>query len=742
MASSRSSAAGLAIGASLLLIAAHVVARATRDALFLSTFPVTLLPRVMIAAAGVQLLSAAVMSRLLARRGPSTMVPGLALLSAALFAVEWWLVGTRPEVGTVLVYLHIAGMGGVLLSGFWSVVSERFDPHSGKAIIARIGGFGALGGVLGGIAAYQIAPRIGAPAMLLGLGVLHVAGGCLIFLTGRGGSGLRRADAGVGDVASGLRILRSKPFLLQMAALMMLLGGIEELVDYAFKAEASFRFEDEASLIEFFALFYTVSNALAFVLQTTLGRRVLESLGLGGAMALLPAGVALAGAAATVFTRLVTVSIARAVNAVLAVSFFRAGFELLYTSLPPETKRPTKTYIDVAADSIGDMAGGALILALLFFVPGLPTQVVLGIAVVACIAALLLVARVQRSYVAQLAENLRSGAVSLDETEPLDAVTERTLADSRVSIDRAELQARLRELQGPSDRAESAGAGEVGSGDPAAAAGGGAAADLAELFRLATEIQSGEDERIRTALAEGDDDLRLLPHALSQLDRFDVSGEIFAFLRRLAPRSVGTFTDALVDGENGVLIRRRVPRVIEGAGGERAIEGLCLGFADSDFGVRVECARSAARLIDRDPEVLLSRAEVFLWAEREAAVDQQTWEQRGRRLQGVDDRSALLEGAELQTVDRSVEHVFTLLGLALGLDVMRATLRAIYGGDENLRGTGLEYLQTVLPEGLRDAFWSRLPGSDTTRRAPRSSEEIEGELLSSTPKRRRVFGAR
>lgn len=737
MAPSRSTAAALAIAGSLLLTAAHVLGRATRDGLFLSTFPVTVLPRAMVGAAAIQLLSAALMSRLLARHGPSWTVPGLALLSALLFATEWWLVRAAPPVGTVLVYLHIAGTGGVLLSGFWSVVSERFDPHSGKAIIARIGGFGALGGVLGGLAGYRLAPALGAPAMLLGLLALHVAGGCLILGVGRGLAGRRTAGAGVGSVASGLRILRGQPFLLQMALLMMLIGAIEELVDYAFKAQASFRFRDEASLVGFFALFYTACNALAFLLQTALGARVLRSFGLGGAMALLPAGVAMAGAAATAFTRLVTVSIARACNAVLAVSFFRSGFELLYTPLPPETKRPTKSYIDVAADSVGDMSGGFLILGLLFFVPGLPIQVVLAIAVAACIGALLLVARLQRGYVAQLAENLRSGAVSLDESQPLDAATARAVAESRVTIDRAELQARLQELElGRAPEGEGARPAER-ERLPSDAD------DLSDFVRRVGEVCSGNRERIRAVLSGTDPDPRLVPHVLSQLGRFDVPAEVVAYLRSAAPRCVGVLNDALLDPESAVLVRRRVPRVIEAAGGERAIAGLCLGFQDPDFGVRLECARSAARIIDREPQLRLPRARVVAWAEGEASVDQQTWEQRGRRLQGIEERSFLLEGVtELQAVNRSVEHVFTLLALALGSDVMRAALRALYGGDENLRGTGLEYLETVLPESLRATLWPRLPVGDTGRRVLRSSEEIEGELLGSASRRRRLLGPR
>ena len=82
MATSRNQAALLSVSASLLLIAAHVASRPIRDALFLSNFPVTVLPRVTIASAVVAMFCAVVVSRLNSRFPPGRLVPGVALLLA------------------------------------------------------------------------------------------------------------------------------------------------------------------------------------------------------------------------------------------------------------------------------------------------------------------------------------------------------------------------------------------------------------------------------------------------------------------------------------------------------------------------------------------------------------------------------------------------------------------------------------------------------------------------------------
>ena len=67
----------------------------------------------------------------------------------------------------------MAIFGAVLISGFWSVVNERFDPHTAKQTIARVAAAATLGGVLGGLAAGKIAEFAEVRGMLLVLAALH-----------------------------------------------------------------------------------------------------------------------------------------------------------------------------------------------------------------------------------------------------------------------------------------------------------------------------------------------------------------------------------------------------------------------------------------------------------------------------------------------------------------------------------------------------------------------------------------
>ena len=140
-------AATLAAG---LLIAQQVAARAVRDALFLSAFQVKSLPLVMGASAIAALAGAELLSVALSRKAPSRLVPPVAGLSALLLAV-WWAVGlASPRAAAVLLYLHVAAFGGALVSGFWSMVNERFDPYTARKVVERITAGATAGGVVGG----------------------------------------------------------------------------------------------------------------------------------------------------------------------------------------------------------------------------------------------------------------------------------------------------------------------------------------------------------------------------------------------------------------------------------------------------------------------------------------------------------------------------------------------------------------------------------------------------------------
>ncbi|HMV33771.1 MAG TPA: hypothetical protein PKA50_16755, partial [Gemmatimonadales bacterium] len=144
-------AARIAALASGLMVAFQLAGKATRDALFLSTYSLATLPRMVMVAALLSALCTLGLSRVMARRGPARLVPRIFLLSGVLLLVEWGLAVRARPAAAVLFYLHYSALGALLISGFWALVTDRFDPRTARERIAPITTGASVGGLLGGL---------------------------------------------------------------------------------------------------------------------------------------------------------------------------------------------------------------------------------------------------------------------------------------------------------------------------------------------------------------------------------------------------------------------------------------------------------------------------------------------------------------------------------------------------------------------------------------------------------------
>jgi hypothetical protein len=605
--------------------------------------------------------------------------------------------------------------GAVLISGFWSVVNERFDPYTAKQTIVRIGAAATLGGLLGGLLAGRVADAIDVRAMLLVLGLLHVLCGLGVRAIGEG-----RRPAGVAadlGLLPGLQLLRQQRYLQWMGALMVLVAVLAALLDYAMKAQASQRYTQSEDLVGFFGQFYAGVGVATFLVQWLLGPRLLKRFGIGPVLALMPGVTVFAGLLGAGVGRLWATTAIRAAQMVAVNSLFRSAFELLYTPLPPLTKRPTKAIIDVASDRLGDVVGSGILLALLAVVPALSASAVVIVAVVVALLALVATLRLHRGYVEQLAASLRDGAISLAAEEVVDATTRHTLAELTAASERELLAAKIRQMKqqragGDETPPERGAEADDIAPDPAAA----------RLAAAVAALCSGDEQAIRRCLAGNFMDVRLVPCLLPLLAHDALAGDVRMELRWMAPRFIGTLADALLDPDLPLAARQRVPSVLEVTHNPRAVEALMSGLEDEEFNVRYSSARALARMHARDASIVIDATRVIEAVERELAVDERAWISRELRYE-VDLRS---EGGELADVDDprmnvSMEHVFTLLGLVLDRQALRLALRAVASRDRTLRGTALEYLENVLPEEVRRDLW------------PWLGETIEGGMRSNRP---------
>lgn len=428
------------------MILQQVGGKATRDVLFLSSFPATDLPKAVLATALLCIPAALGVSNLLARWGPRRVVPATFLLNSGLFLFEFWLTLNRAAWTPWMVFLHVGVLGSVTISSFWSVVNERFDPHTARRVIGRIGAGATLGGLAGGLISERVGSLFGAQPMLLVLCFVNLIASFSIWFIC-----LERTAAEASEPAN-FKTLVTSPYLSKIALIVALTAVTAAVIDYAMKAQAAAQFSEESSLMSFFAIFYTAASVLTFVLQTAFATKLLERLGIGGTLALLPAMVALVGTLGAALHRMWTVVLLRGLETVLSNSFFRSAYELLYTPLPANQKRSFKTIIDVALDRLGDILGSGIVLAALLL-PAYSGSLLISIAVVIALVSAYLSFRLHQGYISELATSLRSGAVQLREADVFDATTRYTLSQTANALDREKLLDQIAELRARREQA-------------------------------------------------------------------------------------------------------------------------------------------------------------------------------------------------------------------------------------------------------------------------------------------------
>jgi ATP:ADP antiporter, AAA family len=676
----RSVAAGALVAAAL--IAHQVAGKATRDALFLSSFTVETLPFAITISAAVSLVAVGVFARAMARFTPGRVVPWALWTGLALLVAQWGLAGRYPRAAAIALYLHMAFFGATLVSGFWSLVNERWDPHAAKRAIARIGAGASLGGVVGGGLAAGMSSILPPIAMLPLMAGLNLA--ALAALRGLGAATRKPADEEDATSLSGLSVIRAVPYLRDLAVLVALGALAEALLDYVLSANAVASYGRGGPLLAFFALLHTGVAVTGLLVQAVASRPCLERFGLAGTVALQPGGVIATAALGLLWPGLWTAIAVRGLEAVLHSSLYRSGYELLYTPLPLVQKRATKAIVDVGFDKAGSVLGGLLTAALLAILPGAAMWASLAGAIAVSAACLAILPRLHRGYVGSLEESLRSGSVRLDQEDVVDGTTRYTLARTGLALDRDTL---LREIEGMRGRTP------VRVDEP--------------LLAAVSALRGSESAAARAALAAGLTPA-LVGHALPLLARDELAADAVRALRKVAPAVTGQLVDALVDPSQPDAVRRRLPRVLRVCANPLAALGLRLGLADRAFEVRYRCGQALAGIVEKSPELAPPRDVVFDEVKRELA-----------RLasRGADD-------------DRRLEAVFTLLTLAVPREPVQIAYRALRSQDRALRGTALEYLENVLPEDMRAALAPHLDAPAPARRR-RAAAEVEADLLRS-----------
>lgn len=424
-----------------LLTSTQHLLRPARNAFFLSTAGAENLPWVYIATAVVSAITTIVYGRLstvASYRRQSAATFGVVIFSLILF----WRVLQQPTgwlAGAFYVWMNVFSL--LLISQFFLLSSDLFDPRQAKRVFGIIGAGGLAGGVVGSAAAGLIAAPIGSVnLLLLGAGLLSV---CIamslrvIRLTGptkparpRPGTAVRRER-----LAAGLRSLRRLPHLSRIAQLIFVTVLVSTLVDWMFSSLVESAIPAREAQTQFFGRTFAVFNGLALVFQIAATTTVLRVFGLAGALAILPASMGLGAAGILILPGLIMATAAKGFDMTFRNSLDQSARELLYLPVPTALKRRAKPFVDVVVARGADGVAGITILlgATLAAVDvhrlAIVTLVLVGVWVAA-------VVRVRASYRRTLERLLAVRDIDLEEVVEIGMDSEAML-DLRSALDPA-----------------------------------------------------------------------------------------------------------------------------------------------------------------------------------------------------------------------------------------------------------------------------------------------------------------
>jgi ATP:ADP antiporter, AAA family len=259
-----------------------------------------------------------------------------------------------------------------VVSVFWSFMTDLYRPAQSQRLFGLVAVGGTLGAILGSTLTSALVPLVGSANLLLVSALLlEIAARAARALDGQEaslaqGARLEEADAGGADgigiigggVFDGIRHVARSPYLLGIAALMLLFTIASTFLYFQQAAIVARVFEgDPQARTRLFAGLDLAVNVLTLATQVFLTGRMLGWLGVAVSLAVLPLmsliGFGILGTAPVLAVLVVFQVLRRAGNFAIQ----RPAREVLYTVLPRTDKYKAKNFNDTFVYRVGDQLG-------------------------------------------------------------------------------------------------------------------------------------------------------------------------------------------------------------------------------------------------------------------------------------------------------------------------------------------------------------------------------------------------
>lgn len=355
----------------------------------------------------------------------------------------WALFQTGAAWVSVAFYVVGLVLGVLLISQFWTLANDIYDPRQAKRLFGFIGGGASLGGATGAGLTSLAVEHVGTNNLLLVSSLLLAACVAVVAAIARRQESWKTRtpadEAGVGG-SEAFRLLRTSPHL-QVIALVVASATIgATIIDQQLNMAAeAIKGQSETDAITGFlaeVTFYT--SIIGFVVQVALTSQIHRHLGIGFALLMLPLGLGSTALVILFNGALWAPALARLLDASLRYTVDKTTREVLFLPLPSALKHRAKPVIDVTVDRMAKALGALLLLVLIKpWGLGLNWQQ-LSLASLALMVVWIAVAlRARKEYLSSFRQSLGArlmspGAVHLDVA---DAATIETLVEELSSPD-------------------------------------------------------------------------------------------------------------------------------------------------------------------------------------------------------------------------------------------------------------------------------------------------------------------
>ncbi len=251
-----------------------------------------------------------------------------------------------------------------VVSVFWSFMNDLFDNAQARRLFGFIAAGGTAGAIAGPAATTLLVTHLGASTMLLlSTGLLGLAVFCIRRLiawhqvqeAAAADPAADRQEAALGGgILDGVRLVVRSPYLLGICLLIVLFASLSTFLYFQQAQIVRDAFDDPATRTAVFAAMDLAVNTLTLFAQVFATGRLVNRLGLGRTLALVPlllsAGFLLLGLF-PLLPVLVTVQVLRRAG---NYAVMRPAREMLYVVLTREEKYKAKNFIDTVVYRGGD----------------------------------------------------------------------------------------------------------------------------------------------------------------------------------------------------------------------------------------------------------------------------------------------------------------------------------------------------------------------------------------------------